>query len=39
MFERDGRDGKKTAMYSSMHGGKPCLAMDLTNITSNRVRI
>ena len=38
MFQKDGSEAKKVSpMYSSMHGGKPCVAVDITNLTSNRV--
>ena len=32
-------EAKKSPLYSSMHGGKPCVALDITNLTSNRVGI
>ena len=38
MFQKDGTEAKKSAMYSSIHGGKPCFSVDLTNVTSIRVR-
>lgn len=36
VFLKDGTEPKKSAMYSSMHGGKPCVTVDITNLTSNR---
>ena len=36
-FSKDGIDGRKSAMYSSMQGGTPCLSLQLTTYSRNKV--